>query len=95
MNTKVSPAFKEQDLIDLANSFANNVQNCGVLHTYFEEDRKICRKFGVQICDLHPIWERLIELGIDTTELLANKLNHPIREFHYYRAIKLVETILL
>ena len=31
--------------------------------------------------------------GVDVTELLSNKLNHPIREFHYYTAIKLLETI--
>ena len=33
--------------------------------------------------------------GVDVTELLSNKLNHPIREFHRYMAAKLVETMLL
>ena len=37
----------------------------------------------------------MAQIGINVTELLANKLNHPIREFHYYIAIKLLETILL
>lgn len=31
--------------------------------------------------------------GVDTTELLANKINHPIKEYHYYIAIKLLETM--
>ena len=95
MNTKISPYLKEQELIDLANSFANNIQNKGVLHTYFEAAKKLCEKYEVKVCDLHPIWEHLIEIGVDTTELLSNKLNHPIREFHYYMAIKLTETIIL
>jgi hypothetical protein len=40
------------------------------------------------------VWEKLEQAGVDVTELLANKLNHPIREFHYYMAMKLIETML-
>ena len=29
--------------------------------------------------------------GVDITELLSNKYNHPIREIHYYTAVKVVE----
>ena len=94
MNTQVSPYLQEKELIDLATTFANDVQNNGVLHAYFERAKKICEKYNVKVCDLHPIWERLIEIGVNTTELLANKLNHPIREIHYYMAIKLLETII-
>ena len=32
--------------------------------------------------------------GVNTTELLANKLNHPIREIHTYMAMKLLECML-
>ena len=95
MNTKVSPHLKEELFINLANNFANNIQNNGVLHAYFEEAKQLCEKYGVKVCDLHSVWEKLLSVGVDTTELLANKLNHPAREFHYYMAIKLLETILL
>ena len=65
------------------------------LKSYFEKAREICAKYGVKVCDLYPVWEQMEKLGIDVTELLANKLNHPIREIHYYMAIKLIETMLL
>lgn len=93
MNTKVSPHLKEKLFINLANNFANTIQNNGVLHAYFEEAKQLCEKYGVKVCDLHSAWERMIEIGVDTTELLANKLNHPVREIHYYMAIKLMETM--
>ena len=48
-----------------------------------------------QIEEASAVAEKLLSVGVDTTELLANKLNHPAREFHYYMAIKLLETILL
>ena len=95
MNYSVSPHLKEENLKNLAESFAKNIQNNGVLHAYFEKAKEVCAKYGVKVCDLHSVWERLQQIGVDTTELLANKLNHPVREFHYYMAIKLLETVLL
>lgn len=95
MNDYLSPKVEGEALKKYAENVAKNVQNAGVLHAYFESAKKICAKFNVKVCDLHLIWERLKEIGVDTTELLANKINHPIREFHYYMAIKLLETILL
>ena len=85
--------MKEKLFIDLANSFAANVQNNGGLHIYFEKAKALCEKYNVKICDLHAVWEKLLSADVDTTELLANKLNHPIREMHYYMAIKLIETM--
>lgn len=95
MNSNVSSWLKEPALIDLAENFSKNIQNNGVLHSYFEAATKVCDKYNVKVCDLHSIWESLERIGVNTTELLANKLNHPIREMHYYMAIKLLETILL
>ncbi|MBQ3221674.1 MAG: GDSL family lipase [Clostridia bacterium] len=94
-NTKVSPHLRDELFVSLANSFSANMQNNGVLKAYFEKAREVCAKYGVKVCDLYPVWERMEKLGIDVTELLANKLNHPIREIHYYMAIKLIETMLL
>ncbi len=38
-------------------------------------------------------WCRLRECGVNTTELLSNKLNHPIREMHRLTAYSLDETM--
>ena len=35
----------------------------------------------------------MIDAGVNVTELLANKINHPTREFHYLFAISLLETM--
>ena len=94
MNTKTSPHLKEELFINLSKTFASDVQNSGVLKAYFAAARAVCEKYGVKICDLYPVWEKLEKAGVDVTELLANKLNHPIRELHYYMAMKIVETIL-
>ena len=94
MNTKTSVHLKDKLFLDLAKSFAENVQNNGTLKAYFQAARESCEKYGVKVCDLYPVWEKLETVGVDVTELLANKLNHPIRELHYYMAMKLIETML-
>ncbi len=66
----------------------------GYLKTYFERAREVCKKHNVKVCDLHPVWEKMEEAGVDVFNLLSNKINHPIREYHYYIAFKLFETIL-
>ena len=93
MNTHVSPHIKEELFIKLAKSFSENIQNIGVLKEYFEVAKALCEEYNVAVCDLYSVWDKMHSLGVDTTELLANKLNHPIREWHYYIAIKLLELI--
>ncbi|MBQ8658374.1 MAG: GDSL family lipase [Clostridia bacterium] len=92
--TKTSPHLRDELFINLSKNFAKT-QNDGVLKAYFKKAKEICKTYGVKVCDLYPVWEKLADNGVDTTELLANKLNHPVREFHYYMAIKLIETMLL
>ena len=94
MNTKTSPHLKDELFINLSKTFAADVQNSGVLKAYFEAAKAVCEKYDVKVCDLYPVWEKLEQSGVDVTELLANKLNHPIRELHYYMAMKLIETML-
>ena len=94
MNTKTSPHLKDELFINLSKTFADDVQNNGILKNYFEAAKESCIKYEVRICDLYSVWEQLDKAGVDVTELLANKLNHPIREIHYYMAMKLVETML-
>ncbi len=94
MNTKTSPHLQEAIFIKTAKSFAGNVQNSRVLKAYCEAACKVCAEYGVKVCDLYSVWEKMDAAGVDVTELLANKLNHPVREMHYYMAIKLIETML-
>ena len=94
MCTEVSCHLKDKLFRDLAKDFSK-IQNDGVLKKFMDEAVRLSTKHGVKVCDLYPVWEKMIENGVAITELLSNKLNHPIRQFHYYMAIKLIETILL
>ena len=90
--TKTSPYAVNKKIIELS-EFLSKIQNEGVLKAYFQSAKELAKRYGVKVCDLYSIWEKMAEKSVDTTELLSNKLNHPIREFHYYMAIKLIETI--
>ena len=60
---------------------------------YFSEAKKLCDKYGFLFCDCYAKWKKMQENGVDTTGLLANSLNHPIRELHWLFAMSLVEMI--
>ena len=64
------------------------------LKSYFDGAKEVCKEYGVEVIDLFSVWGKLKDLGVDTTMLLSNDINHPIREYHYYMAIKLVEKVL-
>ena len=95
MTTKPEPQMVEEFVMDFQREVAANIQNSGVLTAYFETAKKLCEKYNIKVCDMYEIWQKWHSLGVNITELLANKSNHPIREIHYYMAIKLMEAILL
>ena len=69
-------------------------QNDGTLDEFVERIRKIGKSEGVPVCDVYAEWKNMLAAGVDVTELLANKLNHPTREMHYFTAFMLLKTIL-
>lgn len=93
MNTRISPYVTSPLLLEVAEN-CSKAQNSGLLKAYYEEGKRVAREEGVEICDLYSVWEAMANAGVDTTALLCNHLNHPFREYHYYIAIKLLETIL-
>ena len=93
MNINISPHLQDQLFIDLAKSFSL-VQNDGILELYVNVIKKVAKTKGVKVCDVYSKWKKMIDSGVNTTELLANKLNHPIREINYLTAIMLLDCIL-
>ena len=91
MDTQVSPHLTDEFMRNLAVGFAE-IQSKGILKQYFDLAKNICNKNGVPVCDSYDIWQKMFDGGVNTTELLSNKLNHPVREWHKYLAIKLIET---
>lgn len=92
MNTKVSPHLTDPDFIRLAGETAKK-QNDGLFDAHIEAARALCHEMHVPLCDCYAIWRRLAEAGVDTTELLANKINHPVPEMNRLFAYELVKTM--
>ena len=93
MNDSVSPhLLSDPRMVEYAKRFMK-AQNSGLVDKYFDKARAVANEMKVPVCDQYKVWKTMHEAGVNTTELLANKLNHPIREWHYYIAIKLIETV--
>lgn len=92
MNTKVSMLLKEDFMKKVAVK-TQQIQNNGVLDSYMEAAKKVCSECDVIVCDCYAKWKKMNEKGVDITELLANKLNHPTREMHWLFAAMLVDTM--
>lgn len=69
-------------------------QNEGILEMYLEAAKEICQNRGIVVCDCYEKWKTLARSGVDVTELLANKINHPTREMQWLFAVSLVGTML-
>ena len=52
------------------------------------------KEYGVIVVDAYHAWKKLSEYGVDVTELLSNKLNHPTRAMHKLFADLLYDEII-
>lgn len=94
LNTDSSCVSKGELLESLAEIFANRQKN-GVFDAYINAAKEACMEENVTVCDCYALWKKMYECGVDTTSLLSNGLNHPVREMHYLFALQLVNTIIM
>lgn len=92
MNTKVSVHIHDVDMRNIAVDKAM-LQNDSIFDAHIEAARAICRERSIPVCDCYAVWKKLASSGVDTTELLSNKINHPTREMNKLFAIELVKTM--
>ena len=93
MNPTLSPSLQDPDIIQAAER-CMMLQNEGHLSAYLDAARALCHERGIPVCDCYAIWQKLHESGVDVTELLANKINHPTREMNRLFAVELWRTML-
>lgn len=93
MNWNVSCHLTDDWARNLAKNFAERMEN-GTLDRYIEAAKATAEKCGVPVVDCYAKWKSMEAAGVNTTELLANKLNHPTREMHWLFAWMLVEQIM-
>ena len=90
LNTYVAEGTAEVHLQYAAKTA--EMQNGGRMDHYMAEAIKLARSMGVTVCDCYAKWRKLSETE-DTTALLANHINHPIKEMHELFAESLFDVI--
>lgn len=93
MNTHAGNVSPGEILEPLADVFAARQLN-GVFDAYMDAARQVCKEENITLCDCYAIWKNMYEAGVDTTNLLSNGLNHPVRKMHELFAWQLVQTII-
>jgi len=93
MNTYVPAYIKNPDLREVAARTAE-LQNSGVMDLYMDGARRLCANEQVALCDCYSQWRHLADIGIDTTALLANGINHPNRDMHELFSTALFQKII-
>ncbi len=93
MNTNISCHITDPMFLRIAEDLANR-QNSGLLDRYFDAAKETAAVHGVTVCDCYAKWKAMAAAGVNVTELLANKVNHPIRELTGLFAYSLLETML-
>lgn len=68
------------------------IQNSGKMDNFMESACTLAAEKGVQICDCYSAWKKKSETE-DTTMLLANRINHPLRKMHNLFADSLYDVI--
>lgn len=67
-------------------------QNSGRMDLYMEKACELAEKMGITVCDCYDKWKELSKKK-DTTQLLANRINHPVKGMHELFAAELFKCI--
>ncbi len=92
-NTEISCHLTDEKHKNVAKGTMEN-QLSGNLDRYLDAAKALAQKHGVKVCDVYAKWKKLYEYGVDVTELLSNKINHPTREMNWLFATSLLDTML-
>lgn len=93
MNTYVSPHLSHDSMKGIAAACAAR-QNDGTMDAYMDALRDAAKEQGIPVADVYALWKSMHEKGIDTTELLANYINHPTAKMHELFAHALLSVML-
>lgn len=67
-------------------------QNGGKMDLFMSSAVRTAEKMGVAVCDCYSLWREMAKTQ-DTTQLLVNRINHPIPEMHKLFADNLFDLI--
>ena len=86
------PLVQGAEFGEVAQHYARIWQD-GTVHAYMQVVRDVAAEKGVKLCDCFAKWERMYHAGVDTTKLLSNYINHPVRDLHPLIAHSLLDVI--
>ncbi len=69
------------------------IQNSGKMDKFMESAVKLAESMKIKVCDCYTKWKNLSKTE-DVTLLLANRINHPIKEMHELFADSIFEIIM-
>ncbi len=69
------------------------MQNSGRMDSYMEAAVALAESMNIKVCDCYRKWKKLSETE-DVTLLLANRINHPVKEMHELFAEELFKIIM-
>lgn len=69
------------------------MQNSGRMDNYIASAVRLAEGMNIKVCDCYSKWKEL-SLSKDVTMLLANRINHPVKEMHELFAESLFEIIM-
>lgn len=90
LNTYVAEDTPKQH-VEYAHKTAE-MQNSGKMDLYINSAIEAAREEGVTVCDCYAQWKELAKTE-DITQLLINRINHPIQKMHELFAESLFKTI--
>ena len=90
LNTYVADETEDY-LVEYATITAE-YQNSGKMDSFMNSAVELANRMGIAVCDCYSKWKKLSETE-DTTKLLANHINHPIKEMHELFAQSLFELL--
>ncbi len=69
------------------------IQNSGKMDKFMESAVKLAESMQIKVCDCYSEWKNLSKTE-DVTLLLANRINHPVKEMHELFADAIFEIIM-
>jgi len=92
LNTYV-PENVDKNFIEYAAKTAE-FQVGGKMDEYMNAAVDLCKSYGIRVCDCYNKWKEMYINGTDTTVLLANGINHPVKKMHKLFADMLFDLIM-
>ena len=90
--TRVHPMVQNAELRGYARNFVEIFES-GLFTRFMDAARSVARDENAVLCDVYAKWIKMYENGVDVTDLLANYLNHPIKDMHWLFAHSIVEAM--